>query len=212
MLAPNITKKTIRGRLHYYFLAGLLATLVLGGVAELITGLIANNQMERQRAETLDKLATLRAQLEGEINSTLHLTRGMIAYVATHPEVGAKDFSELASEIVSVGRHIRNIGLARNNVITHIYPLAGNEAALGLDYAKVPAQWPMVKKAMEQKGTVVAGPVNLVQGGEAFIARTPIYTRQGNTDGTCHKQVLCRKCVVSFSRRDDMVCPDKNRM
>ncbi len=181
MLAPNATQKRIRGKLRHYLLGGLLATLVVGGVSELITSLIANNQIERQRVETLDKLATLRARLEGEINSTLHLTRGMIAYVATHPAVGENDFSELASEIVSVGRHIRNIGLARNNIITHIYPLAGNEAALGLDYAKVPSQWPMVKKAIDQKGTVVAGPVNLVQGGEAFIARTPIYTRQSNT-------------------------------
>ena len=28
-------------------------------------------------------------------------------------------------------------------------------------------------------GTVVAGPVELVQGGRAFIARTPIYTHGG---------------------------------
>ena len=32
---------------------------------------------------------------------------------------------------------------------------------------------------MDKRGTIVAGPVDLVQGGQAFIARTPIYTRGG---------------------------------
>ncbi|MCU7922415.1 MAG: sensor domain-containing diguanylate cyclase [Candidatus Thiodiazotropha sp. (ex Dulcina madagascariensis)] len=83
-----------------------------------------------------------------------------------------------AGEIISVGRNIRNIGLARNNVITHLFPLAGNEAALGLEYEKVPAQWPAIKQAIDLGGTMVAGPVALVQGGQAFIARTPIYARE----------------------------------
>ncbi|MEJ2622433.1 MAG: CHASE domain-containing protein, partial [Candidatus Thiodiazotropha sp.] len=87
------------------------------------------------------------------------------------------DFSQLVSEILTEGRNIRNIGLARNNIITHIFPLAGNESALGFEYRKNSSQWPAVKRAIDAKGTVVAGPVNLVQGGSAFIARTPIYTR-----------------------------------
>ncbi len=162
-----------------YILIGLSMFFIIGASTELVTHLIVSNQQERQRSSTLEHLATLRARLEGEINSTLHLTRGLIAYVATHPEVDETEFSQLSSEITSVGRNIRNIGLARNNVITHVFPLAGNEAALGIEYEKIPSQWSAVRRAMDIKGTVVAGPVNLVQGGTAFIARTPIYTRMG---------------------------------
>jgi len=169
-----------------YLLWGLLAVLLVGGATELITSLISTSQIERQRSETLEKLATIRARLEGEINSTLHLTRGLIAYVATHPEVDDREFGQLASEIFIVGRNIRNIALAKNNIITHMYPLAGNEAALGLEYEKNHAQWPSVQKARELKGTIVAGPVNLVQGGIGFIARTPIYTRTG-VSGLLHR-------------------------
>jgi diguanylate cyclase (GGDEF)-like protein len=159
-----------------YWLVGLLIFGLVAATSELITHLMVTSQLERQRSETVNKVATLRARLEGEINSTLHLTRGLIAFVATHPELDEREFTLLASEIVHAGRSIRNIGLARDNVI---FPLAGNEAALGMDYAKMPAQWRAVKKAMDLKGTVVAGPVNLVQGGRAFIARTPVYTRFG---------------------------------
>jgi diguanylate cyclase (GGDEF)-like protein len=115
----------------------------------------------------------------------LFLSASLMAHVATHPEIGEKEFSLIASEILSKGRNIRNIALAKNNVITHIFPLANNESALGLNYHNSPSQWPAVKRAFDLKGTVVAGPVDLVQGGRAFIIRTPIYTKtsvSGNWD------------------------------
>ncbi len=71
--------------------------------------------------------------------------------------------------------YIKNIGLAPGNVLLFVYPIKGNEKALGLDYTKNAKQWPAVKMAIEERRTVVAGPVNLVQGGRAFISRTPIY-------------------------------------
>lgn len=157
-------------------LGALVAALLVGAASKLVITLYEDGQLERQRAKTIERLTTLRARLEGEINSTLHLTRGLTAYVATHPEVTTAEFNQMASEIINQGRNIRNIGLAKNNVITHIYPLVGNEAALGLNYEETPLQWPPVKRAMDSQNTVVAGPVKLVQGGMAFIARTPIYT------------------------------------
>ncbi len=169
----------IKRLLKSHWLGGLAAFVLVATAAEVIVDLMQRNQLESQRIEVLNHVATLRARLEGEINSSLHLTRGLIANVAIHPEVDTDEFDALASEIVAVGRNIRNIGLARNNIITHIFPLAGNEAALGLDYASQPEQWPAIREAMERRSTVVAGPVDLIQGGRAFIARTPIYTHGG---------------------------------
>jgi diguanylate cyclase (GGDEF)-like protein len=162
-----------------YWLGGLAAALLVLSASEVIVELLQRNQVERQRIEVLNQVAGLRGRLESEINSSLHLTRGLIANVAINPEVDADEFDALASELIAVGRNIRNIGLARNNVITHIFPLAGNEAALGLDYETQLDQWPAIRNAMDKRGTIVAGPVDLVQGGRAFIARTPIYTRAG---------------------------------
>lgn len=55
------------------------------------------------------------------------------------------------------------------------YPVTGNEKAVGIDYTKLESQWPAVKRVIEGHRTVVAGPLNLVQGGSAIIGRTPIY-------------------------------------
>jgi sensor domain CHASE-containing protein len=46
---------------------------------------------------------------------------------------------------------------------------------MGLHLMEVPDQSPAVRRALDSKATVVAGPVKLVQGGTAFISRTPIY-------------------------------------
>jgi sensor domain CHASE-containing protein len=53
--------------------------------------------------------------------------------------------------------------------------MEGNQAALGLKLLQQPKQRDAVARAIESRNTVVAGPVELVQGGTAFISRTPIF-------------------------------------
>nr|WP_242519335.1 diguanylate cyclase [Halochromatium roseum] len=60
-------------------------------------------------------------------------------------------------------------------VIRLVYPLQGNEAAVGLDYRKQPAQITAVRRALALNKIVLAGPLSLVQGGQGVIARIPIH-------------------------------------
>ncbi|TVR05280.1 MAG: sensor domain-containing diguanylate cyclase [Deltaproteobacteria bacterium] len=132
---------------------------------------------ELARAAATQQLAVLRAQVEGELASTLHLTRGMIAHVAIHPDMTEETFRALAEELRLEGRHLRNLGLAPDNVLRFVHPREGNEAAIGLRYADLPEQWESVQAAIELGSTLVAGPFELVQGGEGLAARTPIHVR-----------------------------------
>ncbi len=160
----------------YSIAAALIIYLIGFGVIQVVESL----HKEKQQLLLTETLSAIRARLEGEINSTLHLSSGLRAYTATHPGITQDEFKELASEIILQGRNIKNIALAKDNVIQYMYPIQGNEAAIGLDYTKQPKQWPAVKRMMDSANTVVAGPVNLLQGGRAFIARSPIYNRQYN--------------------------------
>ena len=130
---------------------------------------------ETLRAQTLSTLSQLRANIEKGINEGFYLTRGLIVFVATHPELDQRAFHLWAKNLLSHHNSIINIGLAPNNIISFVHPLEGNERAIGLDYTKNEKQWPAVKAAIDSQKTVVAGPVKLVQGGTAFISRTPIY-------------------------------------
>ena len=139
------------------------------------------NRRYRQelRARMTDQLSELRGRMESEINKTMYLTRGLTAFLAVNPRINASDFHAIAEEILSSKAHIRNIGLAPDNVIRYVYPVKGNETAIGLNYRNNAEQWPSVERMMRTQKTSIAGPVDLVQGGRAFIARTPVYVGKG---------------------------------
>jgi len=136
---------------------------------------------EQLTATVASQLDGLRGNLEAEINANFYLTRGLMAYVTIHPEMEQQTFEGLVKDLFKYQSSIRGIALAPGNIISYIYPVAGNEQALGLKYEANPDQWKAVKRAMENHESVMAGPVNLVQGGTAFINRTPIYINDPGT-------------------------------
>ena len=74
---------------------------------------------------------------------------------------------------------MRNIGIAPNNQITHLYPLAGNEKALGLNYKDNLAQWPAVERVMQEHKAYLAGPLELVEGTSGIIYLVPVFLNDG---------------------------------
>ena len=76
-------------------------------------------------------------------------------------------------------QYMRNIGIAPNNQITHLYPLAGNEKALGLNYKDNLAQWPAVERVMQEHKAYLAGPLELVEGTSGIIYLVPVFLNDG---------------------------------
>lgn len=119
------------------------------------------------------------ARLEAEVNANVFLANGMVAHiVAQEGEVGDSMIPAMQA-LRQYGRHIRNIGIAPGNRVTHVYPLEGNQAAIGLYYPDIPAQWAPIRRAIDSRGPVLAGPVLLRQGGSGLISRTPVFMPDG---------------------------------
>ncbi|WP_083651694.1 diguanylate cyclase domain-containing protein [Photobacterium proteolyticum] len=98
-----------------------------------------------------------------------------------------ENWTIIAGKLLGKAHYVRNVGLAPDNIITHVYPLEGNEAAIGFDFRTRPEQFKTVMFAKELQSVYVAGPVELVQGGTAIIARYPIfsdYPTKGNYWGS----------------------------
>ncbi|WP_372983134.1 ATP-binding protein, partial [Marinobacter sediminum] len=73
---------------------------------------------------------------------------------------------------------LRNIGLAPDLVIRHIYPLEGNEAALGLDLSQGSLSPSQIQQLLDETSQALySGPINLVQGGQGLAGRIPIFER-----------------------------------
>lgn len=127
------------------------------------------------RADVLAKVNIIRAKLEGNINGNLQLVQGLASAVTTEPYMGQQRFAALAANLFKEKSQLRNVAGAPDLVISLMYPMKGNEKALGLDYRKNEGQRTAALRARDQRALVLAGPVDLAQGGRGFIGRIPIF-------------------------------------
>lgn len=156
-------------------LAAFAVTLAVGVAGEYGLRLEQQRIAQDQRNRAMSAIGQYRAMLESELNATLYLTNGLIAYVATHSTLEPKVVNPMLQTLYDQGRHLRNIGLAPGNHLTYVYPVEGNEKAIGLYYPDLPEQWPAVERAIRERQPRLAGPVRLKQGGIGFIYRVPVF-------------------------------------
>ncbi|WP_334194621.1 ATP-binding protein [Pararhodobacter sp.] len=137
---------------------------------------------QAMRQEVLATTSVLRAHIEGTLTSNIQLIRGLIATLTTEPDMSPERFEELASALADRDSLIRSLAVAPDMVIRYVYPMEGNAAAIGLNYLENETQREAATRARDSGELVLAGPVNLVQGGVGFISRFPVFIPDG-TDG-----------------------------
>ena len=157
-----------------YYIPAILATL-----AVLIAVFLADMQKRQleeqyQRSSTTEQLGQLRSRLEGSIQGNIKLVQGLVATLETEPDMTPERFAGLASRIFDGDHQLRSLAIAPDFLVALVYPLKGNEASVGLDYRKNERQRAAAMQVKKQDKIVVTGPVELVQGGRAVIARYPI--------------------------------------
>lgn len=174
LLLPRHARQLWRGRLM------ALALTIIALLLSEYLNLIERERVEAfNRATVLSQASTRRAALDSELNSTLYIASGLVGYVVVHRTLDLDETQRVLAAIFRYGHNLRNIGLAPGNRLSIIYPSEGNEKAIGLYYPDQPSQWPAVQAAIERRETVLAGPVELVQGGLGLIARTPVFLDDG---------------------------------
>ncbi len=170
---------------HPSFFGSLIGAVVAFVILSPLTSYIIHQAdktvLSNQRNVLLAHATTLRAEIEGELSLTLALSKGVEAPYAIKGALDAAEFDALAAELLAKTPFVKNIGLTKGTVFSNVYPLEGNEGLVGLDYHKIPKQWPKVEKAIETRLPVIDGPLNLIQGGVGLIQRTPVYK---SADGT----------------------------
>jgi len=164
------------------YLAAISASIaILVGV-----GILDRSEQQRflqyNRASTLDRLSTVRSKLESSLNSRLFLMRGLVAYVSNNPNITEAEFAAMARILMAQQRGIRSLGLVKGTTIAYMYPLQGNEQAIGVELTTVPQQRQMVEEAIATRKTVLAGPVKLLAGNLGFIGRAPIFITPPGTE------------------------------
>lgn len=129
--------------------------------------------------------AHLRAQMSALGNAKARFLESRLSHILTSTRIMAleinrnngtiNNFDEFASEIISSLGGISNLQLAPDGIVTEIYPLAGNEKALGHNILRDDKRRDEALLAIKERHLTLAGPFELVQGGIAVIGRYPVF-------------------------------------
>lgn len=154
----------------------ILLMLACGVIIETLQGYQRDYMRDSLQSGAREELSLIRYRLEASILADIYSANSLSTLVTLRPDSTPQEWDTLAGRVMREVNHVKVIGLAPNDVIRFVYPLANNQPALGLDYRTIPSQWSSIIKARQLKTIFIAGPVNLVQGGRSLIVRIPVFT------------------------------------
>jgi two-component system, sensor histidine kinase ChiS len=154
---------------------GALFTLILLiGLQHLFS--MQSDEHNRVETEVIQiKLESIAAQLSGALNERLHHTLSLAAFVKSDPNFTPEEFSNFTDVLQENQIGIRSLQLAPKGAVKYVTNVEKNRAAIGHNLFADPNRRHLVQKAVENREYIIAGPINLIQGGTAIIARRPIF-------------------------------------
>jgi len=133
--------------------------------------LLNQNHIERLNMENI--IAAKSAQIDDTISKLFYRTQTLSSFIRRYN--GELDnFASIAAVIID-NPVILNVLVAPGGVVSHVYPLEGNEAVLGLDFFSEGAGNREAVLARETEQLVLGGPFNAVQGGQILVGRLPVF-------------------------------------
>ncbi len=164
----------------------IIKSLLVFAVAFMVINGIAHTQMlNRKNEEKLKASYTAEAtvrRIESQLSKYLVKSDVLKNMIEAGEQVDDAHFNRWASYLQDKGNVLEAIELAPAGVVRQIYPLAGNEEAMGLDMLTNPDRKKEATLAKESGEYTIAGPFELKQGGIGALLFDPIYTKdeEGN--------------------------------
>lgn len=174
MKLDNIPRLTPRERLMAFLVIASVSLLGAFAIFEIESARVSHAQ-ERARARTAEQAHAIEERFHAVISANY-------ALAAVIQQSGGKveHFEVLADGLLRYHRGvIQNLQLAPQGIVSQIYPLAGNEKAIGHNLLTDPTRRDDALKAIRTRSLTLSGPMNLRQGGNGMIARLPVFLAGG---------------------------------
>lgn len=160
------TKKRLRVHAGGVFLLVLAAALLL-------TWYMERTALEQERDRMNHIAQSVGSETYETLLSEMGKTRVLEAYLIQTG--GSYEGFEKVAPILLEEAFVRNVLFAPGGVVEAVYPLAGNENAVGLNMNEEGAGNLEAQAAMEKGELYMAGPFPLIQGGMGIAGRLPVY-------------------------------------
>ncbi|NDV20131.1 PAS domain S-box protein [Pseudodesulfovibrio sp. JC047] len=113
------------------YLIPLIAGLVVAAIVFFGYGADRDNHVEKSRAEVLHVMTDVAARLENALDAKLHLITALRSSIQANPDMQPELFQTLARRLLVHEGSVRSVWLARDNVVTHVYPAIDADHAMG---------------------------------------------------------------------------------
>ena len=171
----NKLSKSLRYGNKFVWSLFLCATVLIVLSAYRLDRLSYANFIQQVRTDTYLELLVVKENFQSVVHEQSLALRELATFLGENPDITQAEFSDRAQKVRGGNDSIINIAVAPDLVISMIYPIEGNEGALGLNYRENAEQLPAVQRALNTGRNVLAGPINLAQGGVGLIMRAPLY-------------------------------------
>ena len=164
------------------FTSWFVARPIISGVIVFVLMQAIVTYMVYQRALILREndrreMSNLLNVVYGNVEQTLKnaSTAALTLALTINDDGVPENFDLVGRQLMTSNPAIDAVQLVPNGVIKQVYPLEGNEAALGYDILKSDENRKLALEAIAKKKMYFAGPLKLRQGGIGIIGRLPVF-------------------------------------
>lgn len=155
----------------------LLVFFLFMGIGAVIAGELMRARKQECR-QTVSRIAANAAHsLNRQLSHSLSATNALAAILQQNGRI--ENFDALAAEMIKVYGGISALQLVPDGVITQVYPLAGNEKAVGFNILRDPSRRIEALRTIESRRLTLDGPFELRQGGTAVVGRQAVFVPDG---------------------------------
>ena len=142
--------------------------------------IINQSQERREKLKATYTAESTVSRVESQLSKYLAESDLMKRIVEKEYDIDNEQFDKLAELMQEDEDVIEARELAEDGVVSRIYPMEGNEAAMGLDMLQNPARKKEARLARLSGEYTIAGPYELVQGGTGAHLFDPAYITDQN--------------------------------
>lgn len=166
------------------FIRLLMMTVLVYGLFELAFLGYKQYLNETEVTELYQKSNTIQSKIETIFQSSIAISDGYLSYVSSDLNLTKEESETFLSHLLHYeDNFLRNIALIEDTTIKYNYPYEGNENSIGVDLSLVDGQKDQVLFVKNNKEALFLGPIELIQGGQAFILRIPIIINESDYFG-----------------------------
>ena len=140
------------------------------------THLLYQNQAKDEQLRAVYTAESTVGRVSSQLNQYLSESNFIKKLIESGYDISGRPFAVISGHMQEGKDIIKAHELAKNGIVSQVYPILENQAAIGLDMLENPARKKEATLAKESGEYTIAGPFELAQGDTGALLFDPIYT------------------------------------